>query len=198
MEDGSNESSQFLRNRIRHQMMPLFRQENPRIAEKTVPDGPASAAGFRFPRIAGSGGELPSVTRLREMPQALRSRVLERYLKSCGVKEPEDVHLEQMEGLIAFTESFCLGNFPGGVTIERRMMPDGKKGRRFLVGNHVTLSGNGGDSRLPGDLRTGGGDPQRHGHFYRHSTGNRSHLLPSGRGCPAPPWRKQILEEALY
>ena len=60
-----------------------------------------------------AGEDLPSVTRLREMPQALRSRVLERYLKSCGVKEPEDVHLEQMEGLIAFTESFCLGNFPG-------------------------------------------------------------------------------------
>ena len=27
VEDGSNESSQFLRNRIRHQMMPLFRQD---------------------------------------------------------------------------------------------------------------------------------------------------------------------------
>ena len=54
------------------------------------------------------------------MPQALRSRVLERYLKSCGVKEPEDVHLEQMEGLIASRNPSAWATFPGGVTIERR------------------------------------------------------------------------------
>ena len=33
IEDSSNETDQFLRNRLRHGVMPLLRQENPRIAE---------------------------------------------------------------------------------------------------------------------------------------------------------------------
>ena len=120
VEDGSNESSQFLRNRIRHQMMPLFRQENPRIAEKLSRMALHLRQDSDFLESQAAGEELPSVTRLREMPQALRSRVLERYLKSCGVKEPEDVHLEQMEGLIASRNPSAWSTFPGGVTIERR------------------------------------------------------------------------------
>jgi tRNA(Ile)-lysidine synthase TilS/MesJ len=72
--DSSNETDAFLRNRLRHHVMPLLKQENPRLAENLS----AMALTLRKDEEVLSslipGEELPDVKALREMPAALRSR----------------------------------------------------------------------------------------------------------------------------
>lgn len=120
VEDSSNGTDGFLRNRIRHHVMPLLQAENPRIAEnlskmalRLRQDEQCLADLSRFET-------LPPVEALRELPPALRSRMLERFLKESGVREPEDVHIAQAEALVFAENPSAAGVFPGGVTVARQ------------------------------------------------------------------------------
>lgn len=116
--DSSNETDDFQRNRLRHHVMPLLRQENPRFAENT------SAMALRL-RIDADGLDsilpevLPPVSQLKAMHPALRSRLLERFLKDSGVKEPEAAHIAQTEKLLFSDNPSAGARYPGGVTIAR-------------------------------------------------------------------------------
>ena len=117
IEDSSNETDQFLRNRLRHGVMPLLRQENPRIAENL------SAMALRLRQdeealssMADAHADVPT---LRAQSPAVRARSLEQFLKSSGVKEPEGVHIDQAEALVFSDNPSARANFPG-VTITRR------------------------------------------------------------------------------
>lgn len=119
IEDSSNGSDQFLRNRIRHQVMPLLKDENPSLAENL------SAMALRLrqdeaalDRIAAEQASL-SVAELKEMDPAIRSRVLEKFLKASGVREPEAQHIAQAEALIFSDKPSARAAFPGGITIGR-------------------------------------------------------------------------------
>lgn len=118
IEDSSNETDQFLRNRIRHRIMPLLQEENPKIGENL------SRMALRLREdeaflSAQAEGELPDVAALREMPPAIRSRYLERFLKDSGVKEPEDAHIARVEALLASDKPSAGADLPGGVTVAR-------------------------------------------------------------------------------
>ena len=117
IEDSSNETDQFLRNRLRHGVMPLLRQENPRIAENL------SAMALRLRQdeealssMADANADVPT---LRAQSPAVRARSLEQFLKSSGVREPEGVHIDQAEALVFSSNPSARANFPG-VTITRR------------------------------------------------------------------------------
>ena len=131
IEDSSNGTDVFLRNRLRHHMMPLLRQENPRIGENLS----RMALKLRQDEdyLAGQAAllpEEPSVTVLRDVHPAVRSRYLAAFLKRSGVKEPEEEHIALAEAL-AFSENpSARASFPGGVTIVRcydslQVLPDG-------------------------------------------------------------------------
>ena len=117
-EDSSNGTDQFLRNRLRHHVMPLLKEENPRLAENL------SAMALRLRQDEQALSDLsrsePDVETLRGMHPALRSRVLERFLKENGVKEPEASHIAQAEALVFSEKPSAAARFPGGVTISRR------------------------------------------------------------------------------
>ena len=116
VEDSSNQTDDFLRNRLRHRVMPLLKEENPRLAENLS----HMAMELRSDAEAlESGEELPDVSRLREMPSAFRSRVLSRFLKNSGVSEPERSHIRAVEGLVFSDKPSARVNLPGGVTISR-------------------------------------------------------------------------------
>ena len=117
IEDSSNETDQFLRNRLRHGVMPLLRQENPRIAENLS----AMALRLRLDEEALSSMADPSadVPTLRAQSPAVRARSLEQFLKASGVREPEGVHIDQAEALVFSDNPSARANFPG-VTITRR------------------------------------------------------------------------------
>lgn len=119
VEDSSNGSDRFLRNRIRHRVMPLLAEENPRIGENL------SAMALRLredeqalQELSGYTGDI-SVSALREMCPALRKRALERFLKDCGVREPEAEHIALAEALVFSGKPSAQADLPGGVTIGR-------------------------------------------------------------------------------
>lgn len=119
VEDSSNGTDAFLRNRIRHQVMPLLREENPKIGENLS----RMALRLRLDEAhlaqQSAFETLPDVETLRALPDALRSRMLERFLKQSGVPEPEDVHIAQAQALVFSENPSARAVLPGGVTIAR-------------------------------------------------------------------------------
>ena len=113
--DSSNESDDFLRNRLRHHVMPCLKQENPRLAENWS----ALALRLRQDEAALAQEAEASVERLRAMPPALRSRALAAFLEENGVKEPEAEHIELAEKLVFSRNPSAKAHFPGNITISR-------------------------------------------------------------------------------
>ena len=117
VEDSSNETDAFLRNRLRHHVMPLLERENPRLAENLS----AMAQTLRQDEaaLAEISRTLPPVSQLRQMEPALRSRALGQFLKRCGVREPEREHIALAESLVFSEKPSARASFPGGVTVCR-------------------------------------------------------------------------------
>lgn len=120
IEDSSNAGDAFLRNRLRHHVMPLLKAENPKLSENL------SAMALRLRQDEQTLADLaeaadPSdVESLRAMAPAVRARALERLLKDAGLKEPEAVHIRQAEALVFSGNPSARASFPGGVTLSRR------------------------------------------------------------------------------
>lgn len=119
MEDSSNASDDFFRNRLRHHVMPLLYDENPRLAENLS----AMAMRLRQDEEALASmtpeGESLSVEELRRLHPALRYRCLEQFLRRCGVKEPEADHITLTEKLVFSEKPSARADLPGGVTVAR-------------------------------------------------------------------------------
>lgn len=116
--DSSNETDAFLRNRLRHHVVPLLKQENPRLAENLS----HMAMRLRLDEEAlwaQAEGLLPEVSKLKSMPPAIRSRRLEKFLKENGVREPEAEHIALAERLVFSANPSAKAAFPGGVTVSR-------------------------------------------------------------------------------
>ena len=119
-EDSSNQTDEFLRNRLRHHVMPLLKAENPSLAENL------SATALRLRQDEQALQEYAAFTEpldvqwLRGQSPAVRSRVLESYLKKHGVREPEAAHIAQAEALVYSQKPSAYARFPGNVFIRRQ------------------------------------------------------------------------------
>lgn len=117
VQDSSNDTDAFLRNRLRRHVMPLLKEENPQLAENL------SAMALRLREdeavlstLARTDGD---VNALRRLPGALRSRALAAFLEKNGVFEPEASHIALAEKLVFSPNPSARGNFPGNVVITR-------------------------------------------------------------------------------
>lgn len=119
VEDSSNNTDDFLRNRLRHFVMPLLEQENPCFAENT------SAMALRLREDEEALCRLverdtpPSVEQLRQMPDSQRSRELAAFLKDCGVREPEAEHIALADSLVFSDNPSAKAYFPNRVVLTR-------------------------------------------------------------------------------
>ncbi len=117
--DSSNDTDQFLRNRLRHHVMPILAQENPGIALNL------SALALRLRQDEqclaqmATVEEIPDVPVLRQMAPAVRSRVISDFLKKCGVPEPESAHIELVEQLVFSNKPSARASLPNGIVIVR-------------------------------------------------------------------------------
>ena len=116
--DSTNPTDKFLRNRLRHHVVPLLKQENPQFAVNV------SAMALRLRQDEDCLSQLShrpemDVAELRKMHGALRNRCLERFLKRSGVLEPEASHIAQAESLVFSGKPSAAAQFPGGITIAR-------------------------------------------------------------------------------
>ena len=119
VEDGSNATDQFLRNRLRHHVMPLLEAENPRLALALSETALRLRQDDGFLEDAAFRQHTTDVEALRAMPQALRSRVLENLLKQWGVREPEHRHVEMAQALVFSENPSAKAHLPGNITLER-------------------------------------------------------------------------------
>lgn len=119
VEDSSNSGDDFLRNRLRHHVMPLLKQENPSLAQNL------SAMALRLRQdeqaltAAAEKSYTIDVNQLRTMEPAIRSRVLSQILLDAGVKEPEGAHIAAMENLVFSPNPSASAAFPDGVVMAR-------------------------------------------------------------------------------
>lgn len=117
--DSSNDTDAFLRNRLRHHVIPFLKQENPRLAENLS----AMALSLRqdeavLDSMTESAGNL-TVSQLRQLPQSLRRRALERFLKENGLREPERRHIALAEEVVFAASPSAQAHLPGGITLRR-------------------------------------------------------------------------------
>ena len=115
VEDSSNGSDAFLRNRIRHHVMPALKQENPRLVQNV------SAMALRLRQDEQALAQEPeyAVEVLRQMGPARRSRAIAADLESWGIREPEAAHVELVEKLILSEKPSASASLPGGMTVRR-------------------------------------------------------------------------------
>ncbi len=117
VQDSSNETDAFLRNRIRHHVMPLLKAENPSLVRSM------SDMAMRLRQDAQYLEEMTpdtnSVTQLRQLHPAIRSRALERFLKKNGVREPGSQHIALLEALVFSEKPSAKADLPGGVCVAR-------------------------------------------------------------------------------
>ena len=117
-EDSSNAADEFLRNRIRHGVMPLLRAENPSVSLSlsTLARQLRQDEDYLQAQLEP---ELPPVSKLRELHPALQSRYLSRFLKRSGIPEPEQAHIRSARELLFSGKPSARMDFPGGVVIAR-------------------------------------------------------------------------------
>lgn len=119
VDDSSNREDAFLRNRLRHSVMPLLKKENPRLSESLT----EMALGLREDEAlleSRLSEKSLCVSKLREMPSSQRARVLGAFLENCGVKEPQRAHIRLAEELVFSQNPSAKGNFPGGIVVRRK------------------------------------------------------------------------------
>ena len=120
VQDSSNDTDLFLRNRLRHHIVPLLKKENPKLAENMS----AMALGLRedeklLADFVMQENAALSVSELRNMQRAQRSRQLASFLESSGVREPEKEHIALAESLVFSDNPSAKASFPNGVTLCR-------------------------------------------------------------------------------
>lgn len=119
VEDGSNAGNDFLRNRIRHRVVPLLKAENPSFAAG-VSDMALRLRQDEDFFQSQMMEEMPGVMELREMHQALRLRYLDRFLKENNIPEPEQSHLAAAERLVFSPKPSAAIDLPGGAVLSRK------------------------------------------------------------------------------
>lgn len=125
--DSSNEGESFLRNRVRHQVMPVLRGENPRFS----PNCSRMAGSLRqdelylsqkaqeaFEEVQSEKGL--DCEKLLQLPPALGNRVISLFLRQQGLGEPEQIHIAQCRTLAQTPKPSARLNLLGGVCLERR------------------------------------------------------------------------------
>ncbi len=117
VEDSTNRENTYLRNRLRHFVVPLLEQENPRFAENVS----AMALSLRQDAacLESQAEFTGDVKKLQQMHPAIRKRVLSAFLEECGVKEPERAHISLAESLVFSENPSAKADFPGDIVIAR-------------------------------------------------------------------------------
>ena len=117
--DSSNRTDDFLRNRLRHRVLPLLLEENPSLMENTS----YMARQLRFDEEALTpplpDSDALDIAALRAMDSPRRVRFLTAYLARFGIQDPTSGHIRMLEQLIRSDDPSAYGCFPGGVVISR-------------------------------------------------------------------------------
>ena len=125
VEDSTNAADDCLRNRLRHRVLPLLRQENPRLSAALGRTAALLRAEDDYlSRLASEAearcraGEGWSCAALLALDPVLRRRILTARLRALGLEDPSAVYVKALEDLLSSGPSarLCL---PGGRVARR-------------------------------------------------------------------------------
>ena len=117
VEDSTNGEDAFLRNRLRHHVMPLLKGENPMLSQNLSRMALMLRQDEEY--LQGQTKVTAEVAALRDMHPALRARAVAAFLDECGVKEPGVLQIEAVESLLNSQKPSASVHLPGGVVIGR-------------------------------------------------------------------------------
>lgn len=145
--DSSNRTDDFLRNRLRHHVMPILRSENPSVAENVSAMALRLRCDEEVLQSLADAGESADVYELRRMHRSVRLRWIHNFLKTNGVLEPEAQHIQLVERLTFSDKPSARAYLPGGVVItrnynvlEKRNASKGIVSQELEIGSEVKLS----------------------------------------------------------
>ena len=117
VEDSTNAGSDFLRNRVRHDVMPLLLKENPRLAREL------SSMAFSLREdeayLQSIAPTTDRVSELKELPESLQIRSLFKLMDKFGLNEASRDHLRLVRSLVYSDNPSARVCLPGGTVIER-------------------------------------------------------------------------------
>lgn len=127
VEDSTNAEDDCLRNRVRHRLLPLFREENPRFSEAA---GRAAALvraeDTYLSRLAAEAadrcrtGEVWSCAALSALEPVLLRRILLSMLETLKLESPAERCVRDLERLISGPKPSAVLTLPGGARVHRR------------------------------------------------------------------------------
>lgn len=117
--DSSNESDRFLRNRVRHHVMPLLHKENPQFADSISQMALRLRQDETELMRQAIAHKTDDLSVLRDLRPAIRSRVLALLLEDFGVSEPASEHISLLEALVYSGNPSATADFPGNIKIGR-------------------------------------------------------------------------------
>jgi tRNA(Ile)-lysidine synthase len=130
LEDRSNVSTRFRRNRVRHEVMPLLRTFNPRVDDALVRLADTAADDYAFiarhaerlVRRSGDGAVRLPRSRLLAVPSSLRRHALRVALGRAGggLEDVAERHLVALDRLLQEGKTGDRLDLPGDVTAELR------------------------------------------------------------------------------
>lgn len=120
VEDSTNAGNAFLRNRLRHEVFPLLRAENPRLAETLS----ATALRLREDEALLSALAAPprrelDIPALRAMPAPLQARAAAGFLAENGVRDVQQAQITQVLELARSEKPSARADLPGGRLLVR-------------------------------------------------------------------------------
>lgn len=119
VEDSSNATDAFLRNRLRHHVMPLLQKENPQLVQNLSSMAMELREDEAALRYQMDIQTVLDVQQLRQMSPSQRSRTLCAFLELHGVKEPERAHVALAEKLVFSQKPSAYAYFPGNIQLRR-------------------------------------------------------------------------------
>ena len=120
VQDSSNDTDAFLRNRIRRHVMPLMEQENPSIAENMSEMALQLRKDEAFLYQYAAQCKTVDVKMLRDLAEPIRSRVISAFLVESGLLEPEAEHIRLVERLVFSEKPSARAHLKKGVIVERQ------------------------------------------------------------------------------
>jgi len=127
-EDASNADRRFLRNRVRHEVLPVLAAINPRVRAALARTAAVAQAEANYLEraarhaLAGAGTvdeEGLSVAALRHLPEPLQARVVRRWLAGAGCAH---LSYERLRTVLAVAQTAAgtrATGLPGGARVER-------------------------------------------------------------------------------
>ena len=117
--DSSNGENVFLRNRLRMQVVPLLEKENPNLAMMVTALAQRLRQDEGLLDTLAFSADASDVLLLQQLPPALRSRAIGRFLEKNGVIEPEACHIEAVESLVFSQKPSARVSLRKGIVIAR-------------------------------------------------------------------------------